>query len=69
MVFNLVVILLLLIVAILMIKGKELKINITMHHKYDAPQPPEQLTVEKETEKETVLGVVEALNKYWNGEE
>ena len=53
MVFNLVVILLLLIVAILMIKGKELKINITMHHKYDAPQPPEQLTVEKETEKET----------------
>ena len=69
MVFNLVVILLLLIVAILMIKGKELKINITMHHKYDAPQPPEQVNPDEIEDDRAVLDVVERLNNFMNGEE
>ena len=69
MVFNLVVILLLLIVAILMIKGKELKISVTMNHKYEAPQPPEQVNPDEIEDDRAVLDVVERLNNFMNGEE
>ena len=52
-----------------MIKGKELKINITMHHKYDAPQPPEQVNPDEIEDDRAVLDVVERLNNFMNGEE
>ena len=69
MLFESIALLILIIIAILMIRGKELKINITMHHKYDAPPELRQVNVEDDADKDAVLGIVETLNKYINGGE
>ena len=52
-----------------MIKGKELKISVTMNHKYEAPQPPEQVNPDEIEDDRAVLDVVERLNNFMNGEE
>lgn len=69
MLFELILLLLLAIVAFLMIKGKEFKINVTINHKYDAPSPPVQLNPDDLDDKQQVMGAVEALNKFMNGVE
>ena len=67
MIFDVVIILILLVIALAWITGKECRINITVNHKYDTPPAPAQLDPEVDDEKESVKGVVEALNNFMNG--
>ena len=68
MIFDVVIILILLVIALAWITGKECKINITVNHKYDTPPAPAQLDPEVD-DKQQVMGAVEALNKFMNGVE